>query len=415
MPDPVVNRERRREGNPPYGFGHRVMSERFDYLIVGDGRVADGAARGIRERDRQGRIGIVGGPTAPPVAGVATPTAAPPMAHLQTPATLRLETHVTRLDAEAQTVTTDAGEVLEYGTLLIATPDDPTVTDLPDDERVVCYQGVDDYRLVRELTRERPRVGVIGGGFLAIELAAMLAKSGRRVTLLYPEETLGGALFPPGLAMRFEDAFSSAGVALRSSTTVTGGTADAGGITLRTDDRRPVTVDVVVSAPGSEPAVRLAKDAGIDTHDGIVVDNRLCTRNPHIYAAGDVAEYPDVILGRRCIEHVDYATAMGIAVGRAMAEGGDAYTHTPYFSAQVFDIAYEATGVIDARLETVEDWTNPLNEGVIYYLKSGIVAGVLLWNVPGRLEAALRVLASARSLTRGDLPGLIGPERPDND
>lgn len=391
------------------------MSERFDYLIVGDGRVADGAARGIRERDRQGSIGIVSGPTASPAPRSAPQSAPASTAHAQTPHALRLDTHVIRLDAEAQTVTTDAGEVLEYGTLLIATPDDPTATNLPDDERVVTYQGVDDYRLVRELSRERRRVGVIGGGFLAIELAAMLAKSGRRVTLLYPEHTLGGALFPPGLAMRFEDAFASAGVALRPATSVTGGTADAGGVTLRTDDRRPVTVDVAVAAPGNEPAVRLAKDAGIDTHDGIVVDDRLCTRNPHIYAAGDVAEYPDVILGRRCIEHVDYATAMGIAVGRAMADGDDAYTHTPYFSAKVFDIEYEAAGVIDARLETVEDWTNPLNEGVIYYLKKGVVAGVLLWNVPGRLEAALRVLASARSLTRADLPGLIAPDHPDHD
>jgi len=391
------------------------MSERFDYLIVGDGRVADGAARGIRERDRQGSIGIVAGPTVSPLAGSARQSAPLSVGHAHTPATLHLNTHVTRLDAEAQTVTTDAGEVLEYGTLLIATPDDPTATNLPDDERVVAYQGVDDYRLVRELTREHPRVGVIGGGFLAIELAAMLAKSGRRVTLLYPEDTLGGALFPPGLAMRFEDAFSSAGVALRSATSVTGRTAAAGGVTLETDDRRPVTVDVAVSAPGNEPAVRLAKDAGIDTHDGIVVDDRLCTRNPHIYAAGDVAEYPDVILGRRCIEHVDYATAMGIAVGRAMVDGADAYTHTPYFSAQVFDIGYEAAGVIDARLETVEDWIDPLNKGVIYYLKRGVVAGVLLWNVPGRLEAALRVLATARSLTRGDLPGLIAPDQPGND
>lgn len=382
------------------------MSERFDYLIVGDGRVADGAARGIRQRDLKGRIGIVGGGQDAPRA-VARIAGDDPMA-------LRLPVRVTRLDPDAQTVTTDSGEVLEYGTLLIATPDDPTAGNLPADERVVCYQGVDDYRLVRELSREHPRVAVVGGGFLAIELAAMLAKGGRRVTLLYPEGTLGAALFPPGLAMRFEDTFSSAGVRLLAGTSVIGGTADASGITLHTDGRRSVTADVVVSAPGNEPAVRLAKEAGIDTHDGILVDDRLCTRNPHIYAAGDAAEYPDVILGRRCIEHVDYATAMGIAVGRAMTEPDDDYTHTPYFSAQVFDIRYEATGVIDARLETVEDWMNPLNEGVIYYLKSGVVTGVLLWNVPDRLEAALRVLASARSLTRADLPGLITPEPPED-
>lgn len=397
------------------------MSEHFDYLIVGGGMVADAAARGIREHDAEGTIGILSEDIDPPYTRPAltkklwtdadfTWDKVPLCTAEDTGATLRLQTRVTAIDRDAQTVTTDASDPVGYGTLLLATGGHPKHIELPDDDRVIFFRSANDYRRLRQLASRHPHIAVIGGSFIGTELAAALVQNGCEVTLVYPDETLGGSMFPPGLAARFEDAFASAGVHLRPGVTIESGRLEQEGISLQCSDGSTLTVDAVVSGLGIEPAVELAEGAGLETDDGIVVDGRLQTTDPQVYAAGDVASYPDVILGRRRIEHVDNATAMGHAAGRAMAGEDQPYTHTPYFYSDVFDISYEALGTIDADLETIEDWVDPLNVGVVYYLNKGVVAGVLLWNVPERRDAARRVLASAHSLTRDNLPGLITPD-----
>ncbi|WP_082487415.1 NAD(P)/FAD-dependent oxidoreductase [Leifsonia sp. Root112D2] len=397
-----------------------MMGEHFDYVIVGGGMVADAAAHGIREHDAEGTIGILSEDVDPPYTRPAltkklwtdpdfTWDKVPLGTAEQTGAEVRLQTRVTAIDRDARTVLTDAGETVGYGRLLLATGGHPKHIDLPDDDRVIFFRSANDYRRLRELASRHPHVAVIGGSFIGTELAAALVQNECEVSLLYPEETLGGSMFPSGLAARFEDAFASAGVHLRAGVTVDEGHVENDAIVLHCSDGSALTVDAVVSGLGIEPAIDLAEAAGLQTDDGIVVDGRLQTADPSVYAAGDVASYPDVILGRRRIEHVDNATAMGHAAGRAMAGESQPYTHTPYFYSVVFDISYEALGSIDAELETVEDWVDPLNVGVVYYLNKGVVAGVLLWNVPERRDAARRVLASARSLTRDNLPGLITP------
>lgn len=158
----------------------------------------------------------------------------------------------------------------------------------------------------------------------------------------------------------------------------------------------------------------VAQKAGLTVDDGIVVDESLRTNAADVYAAGDVASYPDHILGRRRIEHVDNAKQMGAAAVRIMAGSTEVYNHTPYYYSNVFDISYQAVGTLDSSLETFEDWAEPVEgsgdpqrKGVIYYLDGGRTAGVLLWNVPDKLDAARKVLADQRTKDDSMLRGLI--------
>ena len=73
------------------------------------------------------------------------------------------------------------------------------------------------------------------------------------------------------------------------------------------------------------------------------------------------------------------------------------YNHQPLFYGDLFDLGYEAVGLIDSRLETVEDWKEPYRQGVVYYLRQGRVRGVLLWNVWGQIDAARQLIASKAS------------------
>lgn len=235
-------------------------------------------------------------------------------------------------------------------------------------------------------------------------------QNGARVTLVTPDDVLGGHMFPDDLARAFQQRFVDHGVELRTGRRVEQGTESDGGVVLTLDDGSVLEADAVVAGLGIEPQTQLAADAGLTVRDGIVVSSTLLTDDDSVFAAGDVAEYPDRILGTRRVEHVDNAKQQGRQAGRNLADADETYDHTPMFYSNVFDTGYEAVGQVSTELHTVEDWQEPLTTGVVYYLDDDdTVRGVLLWNVPDKTDEARKVLAEAHALTRDMLPGRITP------
>ena len=165
---------------------------------------------------------------------------------------------------------------------------------------------------------------------------------------------------------------------------------------------------MVVTGLGVTPVTAIAETAGLTVDDGIVVDEHLRTNDERIWAAGDVASYPDSILGRTRVEHVDNAEQMGRVAGRSLAGSDEPYAHTPSFYSDVFEFSWEAVGTLDPSLETVEDWVEELESGVVYYLTDGKPTGVLLWRVDGGTDEAREVIANPPA----DPADLIGRIRP---
>jgi NADPH-dependent 2,4-dienoyl-CoA reductase/sulfur reductase-like enzyme len=152
------------------------------------------------------------------------------------------------------------------------------------------------------------------------------------------------------------------------------------------------------------PNIELAQSAGLKTGNGIVVDEMLRTDNPDIFAAGDVAEYNQLVLGKRLrLEHEDNANTMGKQAGRNMAGASEPYHHLSYFYSDLFELGYEAVGELDPRLETFADWEEPFKKGVIYYLADGRVRGVLLWNVWETVPVARALMAEPGPFKASDL------------
>ena len=386
------------------------MSTSYDHVIVGGGMTADAAAKAIHETTPEATILIVSADVDAPYTRPALskklwidPDYTPADNDLGTVeasgAELRLGTMVESIDREARTVTTSDGDTVGYGRLLLATGGSPTALDLPDDDRVVYFRTAADYRRLRELSGDGRHVAVVGGSYIGTEIAAALAQNDTRVTLVFPDDVLGGSIFPAPIAATFEKAFEEARVELARGRRVESGTADDAGVHLVLDDGSTLDADAVVVGLGISPADSLAADAGLDTDDGVVVDERLRTSDPNVFAAGDVADYPDAILGRRRVEHVDNAKSQGAAVGRIMAGSDEVYDHTPYYYSKVFDISYEAVGTLDASLETVLDDKGE-GRAVAYYLGEDGVEGVLLWNVEGARDAAREVV---HECTPGDV------------
>ena len=172
--------------------------------------------------------------------------------------------------------------------------------------------------------------------------------------------------------------------------------------------RRRVDANGVVAGIGIQPNVDLATAAGLQVDNGIVVNSALQTSQPHIYAAGDVANFQDNLLAsRRRVEHEDNANRMGRAAGRAMAGASVDYDTSPMFYSDLFDLGYEAIGEIDSRLQVVIDWQQPFQKGAFYYLKDQRVRGVLLWNIWGQIDAAKALIRSGETATTESLAGRI--------
>lgn len=167
-------------------------------------------------------------------------------------------------------------------------------------------------------------------------------------------------------------------------------------------------MDGVVAGLGVRPNIELAKSAGLQIENGIIVDDRQRTSVPDIYAAGDVAMFPHAALQKYIrVEHEDNALSMGKQAGRNMAGADEPYTHVPYFYSDLFEYGYEAVGELSSKLEMVTDWQEPLRKGVVYYLADGRVRGVLLWNVWGKVKDATALIAEAGPFKAQDLIGRI--------
>lgn len=388
--------------------------EQFDYLIIGGGMTAAAAANGIREVDDEGSIAVVS-------AEERRPYDRPPLTKALWTGKATTDDiwrdvpggvtyfegrQVAALDREKRQVTDATGDVIGYGKLLLATGGAPRR--LPfGGEHIIYYRDLDSYRRLRDLTQEHDRFAVIGGGFIGSEIAAALAMNDKQVTMLFPESGIGARLFPAGLASYLNDYYAEHGVQVLAGATVTDVEGEATELTVVTEKGQRIAVDGVVAGIGIVPNVALAEQAGLTVDNGVLVDPTLRTSDEHVYAAGDVANFYDYVLDdHRRVEHEDAANSMGRQAGRNMAGAGEPYEHSPMFYSDLFDHGYEAVGLLDSRLETIADWQEEHEKGVVYYLDGERVRGVLLWNVWDKVDEA-RELISKGPIAREALQGRL--------
>jgi 3-phenylpropionate/trans-cinnamate dioxygenase ferredoxin reductase subunit len=272
---------------------------------------------------------------------------------------------------------------------------------------VTHFRTLADYRRLRGEAGPGKRFVVIGGGFIGSELAAALRSSGCEVKLVFPEPAIGARLFPADLAAFVSDYYREQGVEVLAGDTVTA--IDLGRLT--TGSGRVLDSDGIVAGLGIEPATELAEAAGLLVDDGIVVDDHgRAGGRDDVFAAGDVARYPDDALGAlRRVEHEDHANSHGRAVGANMAGAGEPYRHLPFFYSDLFDLGYEAVGEVDSRHETLVEWKEPNRAGVVAYLdEQQRPRGFLLWDVWGRVDAATELIRAGEPVTPETLRTLLG-------
>jgi 3-phenylpropionate/trans-cinnamate dioxygenase ferredoxin reductase subunit len=226
--------------------------------------------------------------------------------------------------------------------------------------------------------------------------------------MIFLEEAISGLVFPADLAHYLNDYYREKGVEVIPNDSVTGVEREGERFTVRTKNGRSIETDGVVAGIGIRPNVDLAKEAGLEVEDGIIVNERLETSAPDIFAAGDVANFHHVALGKRTrVEHEDNAVSMGKLAGMNMAGGNEAYDRIPMFYSDLFDHGYEAVGELNSKLEMVSDWEEEFQKGVVYYLDDGRVRGVVLWNFWNQVKNARALMMEKGPFKTDDLIGRL--------
>jgi 3-phenylpropionate/trans-cinnamate dioxygenase ferredoxin reductase subunit len=221
--------------------------------------------------------------------------------------------------------------------------------------------------------------------------------------MVFPEPGIGARIFPASISAALNDYYRERGVNVLAGVSVTG--IERGRVTL--GDGRTLAADAIAAGLGIEPNVELAAHVGLPVDNGIVVDVFGRAGRDDVFAAGDVARYPDAALGgERRVEHEDHAKSHGKRVGANMAGAAEAYDHLPFFYSDLFDLGYEAVGELDSRLETLSDVDELGAQGTIYYLdEERRPRGVLLWNRFGEVDAARELIRAAEPVSRNAFAG----------
>lgn len=334
----------------------------YPYVILGGGLVAGYAAQAfVQHGVPQDQLCILAGEShlpyeRPPLSKAflrGTLTTAellinPPAFYVEHGIEVRLDTTVERVDFANKRLHTK-NETIGYEKLLIATGARPRPLALDDAEVAGVYtlRQLEDAQQIQAAACPGQRAVVIGGGFIGMEVAAVLQQRGVTTTLVFSGSHLGPDFFTTRMADFFTAYYQARGVTIHGQGRVIGLHREADQVTHVTLATGPdLAADLVVAGIGVYPNVELFAQSELQLAKGVIVNEFLETNLPNVYAAGDVACYPDHRFQEkwRRVEHWDNAVAQGQHAVRVMLGERSPFLHLPYLFSDLFDLSYELWG-----------------------------------------------------------------------
>lgn len=371
----------------------------FKYLIVGGGMVAGYAAKTFAEHGlRPGELAIIS-------ADNTLPYERPPLskgflAGRETEESImiagadfyrtrgidvRLNTVVDKVHPAVSVVRTQSGEEYRFEKLLIATGADPRKLDVPgaDLEGIHYLRTLHDCQRIRSAADGAKQAVVIGGGFIAMEVSSVLAQKGIATTMVFPEDRVLNRLFTPPMSDFFRRYYEARGVRFEPAARVTScyGNGRVQGVALSNGKQAPA--DVVVAGIGVVPATGIFENTGLKMENGIVVNEYLETSLPGIYAAGDVANYRDVVLGgQRRVEHWDNAVKQAQHAAKVLSGSREPFENVPYLFSDEFDLSWEFWGDPSRAERGVLRGDYDSKSFSVWWLDQGRLAAAFVMNRP---------------------------------
>jgi 3-phenylpropionate/trans-cinnamate dioxygenase ferredoxin reductase subunit len=361
-------------------------------LIVGAGQAAAQVAISLRQGGFRGPVVIIG-------AEPYLPYQRPPLSKKflsspQTPESLLLRPHgfwrdqdvalelgtaVGAVDRRRRCVTLTNGRELAYANLVFATGTSARALLIPGVDRrgVHSLRNIEDVRRLRiELDCAR-RVVIIGGGYIGLEVAAVMRGEGRDVTVLEAEERVLKRVTGDTISAFFDAFHRDKGVDIRLNVRAAGISGDERVRSVRTSQEEDLPADAVLIAAGARANDDLAAAAGIGCRDGILVDETARTDSADIYAVGDCTRFPSRRYGRRLrLESVQNAIDQAKVAAASILGRAEKYDPVPWFWSDQYDLKLQIAGLADDHdfQQTIGDVARPRFS--VEYRKSGRLVAV---------------------------------------
>jgi 3-phenylpropionate/trans-cinnamate dioxygenase ferredoxin reductase component len=390
-----------------------------DVLIVGAGGAGSACAEALREAGFGGSVVVVGRDVDPPYErpfcskGYLRGEMARAETYLEVPEglDLRIRTSVMKLDPQARTAKLSSGEELTFEHAVLGTGANVRRlrVDGCDLEGIHYLRTLGNSDAIREDTADAERVVLIGGSYIACEVAASLTAEGRRCTLVMPEDLPLSLGFGHRAAGFFSEVLREHGIDWVGGDSLERFEGADGRVRrVVTAGGRELEADAVVIGIGVVPDVMLARSAGLDLAEsgGILCSPALETSAPGVYAAGDACDYDSVVHGRRLrVEHWEHARAQGAHAGAVIAAGeAKPFTEIPYFWSDLADwVTLEYVGPASSWEDEVVRGSLDVGQFTIYYLDEGKLAAALTVGRSEDLDRARELIAAGTPVEPDDL------------
>ncbi|MEK1855598.1 MAG: FAD-dependent oxidoreductase [Phyllobacterium sp.] len=373
-------------------------------LIIGGGAAGFAAAEMLRRRDYQGSIVMLSADTAAPVdrpnlskdylAGSAPEDWMPLRSdkyYSKANIGLRLQAEVTSIDIVAQHAITAAGDKIAYDRLLLATGAEPVRLTIPgaDQSNVHTLRTLDDSRAIIAAAKGARCAVVIGASFIGLEVAASLRARDIEVHVVAPGRRPMERVLGPEMGDFVRTLHEEHGVIFHLEDTVTAIESSK----VRLKSGAMVEADFVVAGIGVRPRLALAEQAGLAIDDGVVVNAYLETSEPGIYAAGDIARWPDPHSGRSIrVEHWVVAQRQGQFAALNMLGLQEKFDAVPFFWSQHYDVPINYVGHAENWDEIVIDGDIKARDCLVQYKRGGrTLATASIYRDLESLEAEVRM------------------------
>ncbi|WP_324651327.1 NAD(P)/FAD-dependent oxidoreductase [Georgenia sp. H159] len=321
--------------------------------------------------------------------------------------TLRSGVAATGIDRRSRTVHLADGSELGYGALVLATGARNRGLSVPGIELggIHGLRTLTDAETLREELGRVRRVVVVGAGFIGLEFAAAARAHDLQVTVLEGAPRPMGRVLSSAMSEYFVHAHAALGTDLRLSEGIEHFEGDDGRVTAAwstTGARYPA--DLVLIGIGVVPNVELAVDAGLEVDNGIVVDDRLRTQDPAIYAIGDCAAFPSVDADARVrLEAVQNATDQGRHVAKVLVGHDSPYTDPPWFWSNQGPYRLQIAGLTAPDVLTVTRGDQATGKFSVFSFHADRLVAVESVNQPADHMAARRVLQKRLPVTVGQV------------
>jgi NADPH-dependent 2,4-dienoyl-CoA reductase/sulfur reductase-like enzyme len=305
---------------------------------------------------------------------------------------------VASLDVAAKKVALDDGRTFSFDALLLATGAEPIKLDVPGaaPSQLHYLRSFDDSRAIVAKAQHAKRALVIGTSFIGLEVAASLRTRGLAVHVVGPDKVPLERVMGAEVGALVRTVHEEHGVTFHMGTTV----AQVDGTRVRLADGTALEIDLIVLGVGVRPALGLAERAGLAVDRGVVVDAYLQTSKPGIYAAGDIARWPDPHSGERIrVEHWVVAERQGQVAARNLLGQRVRYDAVPFFWSAHYDFVIHYVGHAEKFDKVDIDGSLAKRDATVTYRAKGRALAVATIDrdmASLRAEAAMEKATAAR-------------------